>query len=140
MERVTLEVYLQKVTLFVLCYCRRQPNPRNQNPKTIYCQTPRNAVSVERFWAPFFEKVQRKWGCEGAKREFLHVLLFEKSGQIKRFWALFSKRCEEEWGLGLIFRKVAEGKQWLGYDKKKSAEALLVSLQAFAVALLIFFT
>ena len=80
--------------------------------KLLRRQTPRNAVSVERFWAPFFEKVrkesfctpcffqkagkrapffekvQRKCGCEGAKIEFLHALLFEKSGQIKMFWCL----------------------------------------------------
>ena len=40
---------------------KRNKTLRQIKPATkSYCQTPRNEVSVERFWAPFFEKVQRK--------------------------------------------------------------------------------
>ena len=76
MERITLGVYSRKVILFVLYCCRRQPSPRNKL-KLLRCQTPRNAVSAEKF---------------------LHALLFSKSGQIKGFGAAFrEKRQFSEW-------------------------------------------
>ena len=67
MEIVTLGIYSQKVTIFVLCIVADNQtlvielNAKNKN--LLRCQTPRNAVSA---------------------KKFLHALLFSKSGQIKK--------------------------------------------------------
>ena len=91
MRIVTLGIYSQKVTIFVLFCCRRQPNPRNTN--LLRRQTPRNAVSAEKF---------------------LHALLFSKSGQIKKgFASLFSKSDKDF--KKRANKKVRKNLKWVAY-------------------------
>ena len=73
MERVTLEVYLQKVTIFVLCYCRRQPNPRNKTQSNLATNQTR-------------DKNKNSYVVKLPETEF----------RLKGFGHLFSKRCEEK--------------------------------------------
>ena len=60
-------VYSQKVTLSVLCYCRRQPNPRDKTKKqkSILSNSPKRS---------FGRKVLGTFFLKGAKREFLRCL------------------------------------------------------------------
>ena len=102
MEIATLGIYSQKVTIFVLHIVADKSSPRNTN--LLRRQTPRNAVSAERFWAPFFEKVRKE---KTIKQKFLHALLFSKSGQIKKVWHRFFLKATN--------KKVRKNLKWVAY-------------------------
>ena len=102
MERVTLEVYLQKVTIFVLCYCRRQPNPRNKTQSNLATNQTR-------------DKNKNSYVVKLPETEF----------RLKGFGHLFSKRCEKGvFARPAFFKKRAKGHLFSKRCKEKATEAI----------------
>ena len=60
MERITLGVYSQKVILFVLYCCRRQPRPRNKSKNSYVVKLPETQFRLKGFGHLFSKRCEEK--------------------------------------------------------------------------------